>query len=71
MSETSGKGQDCSAIEGVTDVTCSSGRCMVHSCAAGYEVSMNGTACETLEAQKLNSKIFVGSLKGVEKFWGM
>ncbi|KAI0783350.1 hypothetical protein C8Q75DRAFT_810936 [Abortiporus biennis] len=38
-------GIDCTAIPGVSDVSCGAGSCRVHSCLPGYSVSMDKTYC--------------------------
>ncbi|KAH9835562.1 protein priA [Rhodofomes roseus] len=43
-----GEGQDCTAIEGVWNVGCERGRCALYTCAQGYKLSADGTACEKL-----------------------
>lgn len=39
-------GEDCSVIDGVSDVSCVAGRCRVRKCMKGWTVAGNGTACE-------------------------
>jgi hypothetical protein len=39
------RGVDCSAIEGVADVSCRNSRCAVSSCMSGYSVSATGDSC--------------------------
>jgi hypothetical protein len=36
-------GVDCTAIEGVADVACLGGRCIVHRCMPGYKVRTRGS----------------------------
>ncbi|KZT30388.1 hypothetical protein NEOLEDRAFT_4783 [Neolentinus lepideus HHB14362 ss-1] len=43
-----GKGQDCTAIEGVWNVGCNKGSCVVYSCAAGYKLGADGQSCNAL-----------------------
>ncbi|TFK57294.1 hypothetical protein OE88DRAFT_1650935 [Heliocybe sulcata] len=43
-----GKGQDCTAIEGAWNVGCNKGACAVYSCAAGYKVGIDGQSCVAL-----------------------
>jgi hypothetical protein len=38
-------GQDCTALDGVADVSCLSGECVVHRCMPGYALSRDGTHC--------------------------
>jgi len=38
-------GVDCAAIEGVSDVACQHGRCVVHRCMPGYKVDTDGSLC--------------------------
>ena len=38
-------GQDCTAIPGVADVACMSGKCSVRRCMSGYAPSHDGTRC--------------------------
>ncbi|PVG00537.1 hypothetical protein CPB86DRAFT_701212 [Serendipita vermifera] len=38
-------GTDCSALPGVSDVQCYSGRCLVHRCKRGWTISPSGTEC--------------------------
>ncbi|TFK66071.1 hypothetical protein BDN72DRAFT_900137 [Pluteus cervinus] len=42
-------GQDCTALPGVSDVSCISGKCVVHRCDAGYEAGVSGDHCEYVE----------------------
>ncbi|CAD6578300.1 MAG: hypothetical protein TREMPRED_002149 [Tremellales sp. Tagirdzhanova-0007] len=39
------KGQDCTAIEHSTSVSCHSGTCFVHDCSAGHIVNADASAC--------------------------
>ncbi|RSH91731.1 hypothetical protein EHS25_009100 [Saitozyma podzolica] len=71
-----GQGQDCSSIEFVEDVTCHNAQCKVISCEMGYIPSANASTCEVdprASSGKLtttNRQKLLGTLKGVEKFWG-
>jgi hypothetical protein len=71
-----GQGQDCSSIEFVEDVTCHNSKCTVLSCEMGYIPSANASSCEVdprASSGKLstsNRQKLLGTLKGVEKFWG-
>jgi len=38
-------GTDCSALDGVSDVSCLKGTCVVGRCAAGYKVSKDNSSC--------------------------
>ncbi|KAJ7911588.1 hypothetical protein B0H13DRAFT_570305 [Mycena leptocephala] len=38
-------GKDCSAIRGVSDVSCIRGECVVHKCMAGYEIGGHHSEC--------------------------
>ena len=38
-------GVDCTAIEGASDVTCSTGRCVVQTCEVGWMVAPSGDHC--------------------------
>jgi hypothetical protein len=38
-------GDDCTAITGVADVSCLSGKCVVHRCLQDYVPSLDGTRC--------------------------
>ncbi|KAI9439295.1 hypothetical protein H4582DRAFT_129530 [Lactarius indigo] len=40
-------GQDCTALPGVADVACHSGKCIVRRCLPGYVVSHDGTSCRS------------------------
>jgi len=42
---TTPSGIDCTAVDGAEDVACVHGKCKVHTCAAGYEVSDCGSMC--------------------------
>ncbi|KAF5347735.1 hypothetical protein D9756_010249 [Leucocoprinus leucothites] len=39
------EGQDCTALGGVSDVSCVKGRCVVHKCMAGYDLASNKEEC--------------------------
>lgn len=41
-----GSGVDCTSLRGVSDVSCVSGRCAVHKCMSGFNVSISGHECE-------------------------
>ncbi|RPD65026.1 hypothetical protein L227DRAFT_276386 [Lentinus tigrinus ALCF2SS1-6] len=43
-------GVDCTAIPGVTDVSCMAGSCVVHRCAPGFIVSEDSTFCVAAQA---------------------
>ncbi|GLB42741.1 hypothetical protein LshimejAT787_1201900 [Lyophyllum shimeji] len=43
------EGRDCTVIEGVSDVSCVKGRCLVHRCMPGYEVNTDGDSCVYVE----------------------
>lgn len=43
------EGVDCTAIPGISDVSCIHGRCDVHRCMPGYEVSSTGDSCVYVE----------------------
>ncbi|KAF8063370.1 hypothetical protein FPV67DRAFT_1672398 [Lyophyllum atratum] len=43
------EGVDCTAIAGVSDVSCVKGGCLVHRCMPGYEVNVTGDSCIYLE----------------------
>ncbi|KAJ2913268.1 hypothetical protein MD484_g7140, partial [Candolleomyces efflorescens] len=45
-------GQDCTAIDGVSDVACVQGSCLVRKCMPGYEVGPDGKTCDAIERQK-------------------
>ena len=49
-------GVDCSALDGVLDVACVSGRCDVTRCARGFEVSPNGNECLPNQQDTANSR---------------
>jgi len=38
-------GVDCTALPGVADVSCLSGRCVVHRCLRDYVPALDGTRC--------------------------
>jgi hypothetical protein len=38
-------GKDCTAIPGVADVICLSGKCVVRRCLRGYTLALDGTSC--------------------------
>ena len=38
-------GTDCSSLEGIEDVSCISGSCVVHACRPGYAISAEGDSC--------------------------
>ncbi|KAF8151730.1 hypothetical protein B0H34DRAFT_678288 [Crassisporium funariophilum] len=38
-------GVDCTAITGVSDVSCGQGQCIVHRCMPGYDVNFSGNSC--------------------------
>ncbi|KZO94798.1 hypothetical protein CALVIDRAFT_565208 [Calocera viscosa TUFC12733] len=38
-------GLDCTALDGVQDVSCARGKCKILSCSRGYAVAANGTSC--------------------------
>lgn len=40
-----GSGQDCTALSGARSVGCEAGACKVYSCAPGFTIATNGTAC--------------------------
>lgn len=44
-------GADCSAITGVSDVSCVNSQCVVHRCRSGYTVSDDRTTCQYKEDQ--------------------
>ncbi|KAF6756712.1 hypothetical protein DFP72DRAFT_893569 [Ephemerocybe angulata] len=50
-------GQDCTAIEGVSDVSCVRGFCMVKKCMHGYEVDESNSSCQPIERTK-NKSLF-------------
>ncbi|KAF9445196.1 hypothetical protein P691DRAFT_735384 [Macrolepiota fuliginosa MF-IS2] len=39
------EGQDCTALPGVSDVSCVQGQCVVHKCMPGYDVHASGAEC--------------------------
>lgn len=39
------QGQDCTAIAGVSDVSCVGGSCVVHRCMPGFDISNDGSSC--------------------------
>lgn len=39
------EGQDCTALPGVSDVSCVRGRCVVHRCMPGYNVHPDKAEC--------------------------
>ncbi|KXN91310.1 Protein priA [Leucoagaricus sp. SymC.cos] len=39
------EGQDCTALPGVSDVSCMGGRCVVHKCTASYEIAPGKEEC--------------------------
>ncbi|KIY52742.1 hypothetical protein FISHEDRAFT_8917, partial [Fistulina hepatica ATCC 64428] len=43
-----GRGQDCSAIEGAWNVACEQGSCVVYTCTSGYRRSSDGSSCIAL-----------------------
>lgn len=45
-------GQDCTAIEGVADVSCDQGSCVVQKCMSGYEPDASGAYCVPAEREK-------------------
>jgi hypothetical protein len=65
-----GKGEDCTLIDGSKDVACVAGTCQVKSCDFGFELNVNGTGCDLVLDRTNREKLVMGSLKGVEKFWG-
>jgi hypothetical protein len=40
------RGEDCTAIPNVNEVTCRQGACEIQSCRRGFKLNTNGTSCE-------------------------
>ncbi|KZO94921.1 hypothetical protein CALVIDRAFT_556120 [Calocera viscosa TUFC12733] len=45
-------GVDCTDIDGVEDVSCMQGFCVVNSCREGYAVSADGQSCDAVSRKK-------------------
>ncbi|RDB21986.1 Protein priA [Hypsizygus marmoreus] len=43
------EGEDCTAIPGVSDVSCIRGGCVVHRCRPGYDINSTGSSCVYVE----------------------
>jgi len=54
-------GVDCTAIQGVHDVSCLSGRCSVQRCKDGFEVSSDRTTCVPTTRIGPNTPVFIGN----------
>lgn len=66
---TEGKGIDCTALQGVEDVSCEYGTCKVYSCERGFKLE-NGTSCVPDESGSGSVKhLVISGLAGAEKFW--
>ena len=52
-------GVDCTAIPGVTDVSCMAGSCVVNRCAPGFVVSEDSTFCVAAQSM-LEQKAILG-----------
>ncbi|KAJ6558141.1 hypothetical protein B0H19DRAFT_946312 [Mycena capillaripes] len=42
-------GEDCTAIRGISDVSCIKGKCVVHKCRPGYDIGLRNSECIYLE----------------------
>ncbi|ORY32300.1 hypothetical protein BCR39DRAFT_523818 [Naematelia encephala] len=52
-------GEDCTSLPNVDSVACKNGRCEIRSCARGFDLAQNGTACEPVTVVP-NKKIKTG-----------
>ncbi|KAF9467646.1 hypothetical protein BDZ94DRAFT_1155707 [Collybia nuda] len=57
------EGVDCTAIPGISDVSCVRGRCDVHRCMPGYEISSTGDSCVYIED---TDPVFLAAQYGLE-----
>ncbi|KAL1405703.1 hypothetical protein Q8F55_007373 [Vanrija albida] len=53
-----GAGQDCTAIEGASDVSCVQSKCVVSSCQRGWELSADGRCTPSTNASKFQQKVW-------------
>lgn len=60
-----GNGIDCSAIKGVSDVSCARGRCVVHRCMSGFVPTPYGDNCAK---EKHDEEVVMASQFGLEHF---
>jgi len=69
--ESEGAAMDCSALDGVTEVSCVKGHCFVYACERGWELR-NNTGCVPVEASRQG--LFSSALSQAEnimRFSGM
>jgi len=57
------KGVDCTAIAGISDVSCIKGRCSVHRCMPGYKINAFGDSCDYVED---NDSVVLAAQYGLE-----